>query len=303
MNMNGNKKITRKAPLFALALLMALSFPMPGSYASKGMGNASAINGPLQQSMIIRLSIESVFRGIKVPVMVYLPKGYGGGEKYPVWYGMHGYSSTENMWLQYAGIGRKADEMIESGEIRPLIMVFPLTKYDSAKAIQEDMKDGKRDASQMERFLCEELLPYIDDHYDTPKSPDGRYIGGFSMGAYFALEIGFRHPDLFYKVGAFDPALRYSDFSGRQLEQWMYPYDNATKIDDAAAFAKHHGFDRLQVYLDCGGADDPFSQGAQSLYEAFQARGIHAKFQMYEGGHSLRLGQIGEYLLFFSGRE
>jgi esterase/lipase superfamily enzyme len=38
------------------------------------------------------------------------------------------------------------------------------------------------------------------------------------MCAYFALEIGFRHPDLFGKVGAFDPALPYSDFSGQQFE-------------------------------------------------------------------------------------
>ena len=43
--------------------------------------------------------------------MVYLPAGYGDGNTYPVWYGLHGYSSTETMWLTTAGIGQTADAM------------------------------------------------------------------------------------------------------------------------------------------------------------------------------------------------
>ncbi len=299
-----NKQIQKKALAFAFLLLTALAFPLPCNCTSKDSDEGvPSVNGPLRQSQTVRLSFESAYMGIKVPFMVYLPKGYGDGEKYPVWYGLHGYSSSENMWLQTAGVGRTADEMIERGEIRPLIMVFPLTRYDPAKAIREDLKDGKRDASQMERFLCGELIPYVDSHYNTIQLPDGRYIGGFSMGGYFALEIAFRHPDLFSKVGGYSPALMYGDFSGGQLEKWLYPDNNAEEIFETADFIMDKGLDKLQVYIDCGSVNEPFSDGAQSLYGILQKLGISVEFHMHEGGHSLQLGKMEEYLLFFSGME
>jgi enterochelin esterase-like enzyme len=235
--------------------------------------------------------------------MVYLPKGYGGGDRYPVFYGLHNYTASETMWLEYAGIGKVADEMIEKGEIKPLVMVFPLTRYDPAKAIQEDMKDGIRDASQMEQFLVDELVPYIDTSLNTIKSPDSRSIGGFSMGGMFALETAFRHPDLFGKVGGYSPALMYSDFSGRQFEKWLFPRSDPDGIPDAAVFAREKRLDKLKVYLDCGMADDPFSVGIQSLYEALKARGIYAELDIHKGGHTLQLNRIEDFLLFYSGVE
>ena len=155
--------------------------------------------------------------GFRVPYMLYLPKGYERGKAYPVWYGLHGNSTSERMWLERAGIGAIADALIERGDIQPLIMVFPLTKYDSSKVIQEDMKDGKRGDSQMERFLYNELIPWIDANYSTVTNPDGRWIGGFSMGGLFALQTAFHHPALFSRVGAYSPALVLTDFSRGQV--------------------------------------------------------------------------------------
>jgi predicted esterase len=93
----------------------------------------------------------------------------------------------------------------------------------------------------------------------------------------------------------------YSDFSGGQLEKWLYPNDNLPDAYDAADLAKEKGINNLQVYLDCGGANDPFSDGVQSLNTALQKRGINAEFEMHGGGHSLQLDKTGDYLLFYNG--
>ena len=293
-------EIERKTLILAFLLLAIVCFPLSCRCTSKVSNiDVSSVNEPTHKSRIVRQSFKSIYMGINVPFMVYLPMGYEGRDEYPVWYGLHGYSSCETMWLDTALVGRTADEMIERGEIEPLIMVFPLTRYDSAKVIQEDMKDGKRDASQMEMFLCKELVPYIDTQYKTIHSPEGRYIGGFSMGGYFALEIAFRHPDLFGKVGGYSPALLYSDFSGRQLEKWIYPNNNAEETYMAADVAKDMALNRLQVYLDCGSVNEPFSAGAQSLYDALIERGISVEFHKHDGGHTLQLGKMWEYLLFY----
>ena len=140
--------------------------------------------------------------------MVYLPKGYGGGEHYPVWYGLHGFGSNEAMWINSVGAAKTADRLIENGEIKPLIMVFPFTRDDSLKEVQENMcQDGEFGEQNMDQFLYKELVPYIDVHYDTIKTAEGRSIGGFSMGGAIALRVVTHHSDIYGKVGGFSAAV------------------------------------------------------------------------------------------------
>ncbi len=243
---------------------------------------------PLEESKVIDLKVESGLMGRKMPCKVYLPKGYGGGEAYPVWYGLHGYSSDESMWLNQVGIGEASDKFIESGEIKPMIMVFPYTKDATLKEINKDMEDdGKLGERNMDRFICEELVPYIDSRYDTVILSEGRYIGGFSMGGMIAIRIAFHHPDMFSKVGGYSAAMISADYSDRQLEEWLFPYDSVDKIPDIVSFDEEKGLDKLTVYLDCGTNNDPFLEGLESLYDALQKRGIKSEFHEYNGGHDL----------------
>ncbi len=255
---------------------------------------------PLPASQATRYTIKSAAMDANVPYIVYLPSGYTPTRKYPVWYAMHGYSSTENFWLDYARAGERADALQASGDLVPMILVFPMTRYDDAKTIEADMADGVRGPSRMERFLCEELIPAIDAQYSTIASAEGRSIGGFSMGGLFAFQIGLHQPQLFSKIGAYSPALTYTDFSGNHFERWL-----STDLSDAdklSGYAKAHGMDALQIYLDCGGESDPFSEGAASLYGALSARGIEVEFHPHEGGHSLDLTLVDAYLVFYGGK-
>jgi len=85
------------------------------------------------QSRIIRLSIDSRYTKRPMPFMVCLPEDYGGGESYPVWYGLHGYGSSEMVWIDAVDAPGKADALAAAGEARPLIMVFPYTRYDTIR--------------------------------------------------------------------------------------------------------------------------------------------------------------------------
>lgn len=256
---------------------------------------------PLARSEVIRFRLYSAYLDQEVPLLVYLPAGYENGETYPVWYGLHGYGSTENMWLMDAGIGGKADELMKGGEIRPLVMVFPQVRYDSIKEIQADMQDGVRGMSLSARFICEELVPYVDAHFQTVQSPQERFIGGFSMGGLLALEIGLCRPDLFGKVGAYSPALQYSDFSGGALTKWLYPTQAAAGADDLAGFRSAHGLERTRIYLDSGGVSDPFWQSIKALNESLQACGVSVEVHTHDGGHTLKQGLLRQYLLFYAG--
>ena len=301
MRLPGLAKIPHR-PLSGMAILAFLMLLFSQhALACVSQGSVSEPVAPLQQSEVTRLTLQSDWMGFDVPCMVYLPKGYDRKTEYPVWYGLHGHSSSELMWLQTAGIGETADELIQRGNIQPLIMVFPFVRYDSSITIQEDMKDGLRDESQSERFICEELIPYIDSHYSTVRSPHGRFIGGLSMGGLFALQAAFHHPDLFGKVGAYSPALVYADFSGAQLQKWLYPGTDIRYAGDAALFIKQQRLDTLQVYLDCGNNGDPFAVGIHSLCDVLRAGGVSVDFCEYHGGHSLQIDKGKDYLRFYTG--
>ncbi len=281
----------------ALLLAGALFF---GCANGNKAAHTSGFGEPLAQSQVLTLSLESDYMGIKVPCVVYLPKGYGGGHRYPVWYGLHGHGSSQTFWVDN-GVAQAADELINSGEIEPIIMVFPRARDATLKEIEQDIaEDGKLGEATMDQFLCKELVSFIDAHYDTDASPKGRYIGGFSMGGMIALRIAFRHTDLFSKVGGYSAAVISRDYSGRQLEKWLYPYDSVEELDDIQRYDRKKGFDKLQVYLDAGNENDPFSTGLQSLYDALQQRGIQSEFRLYEGGHSLQKDSIKDYLKFYA---
>ncbi len=302
MSMTYTRSPSTKIPAAArvvVALLLAGALFFGCDNGNKA-AHASGFGEPLAQSQVITLSLESEYMDTQVPCLVYLPKGYGGGHKYPVWYGLHGHGSSQTMWVDN-GVAEAADELIDSGEIEPIIMVFPRARDATLKEIEQDIaEDGKLGEASMDQFLCKELVVYIDAHYDTDASASRRYIGGFSMGGMIALRIAFRHTELFGKVGGYSAAVISSDYSGRQLEQWLYPYDNVEELDDIIRFDKEKGFDKLQVYLDAGNENDPFSTGLQSLYDALQYRGISSEFRLCEGGHTLQKESIKDYLKFYA---
>lgn len=260
-----------------------------------------ATSDPLEQYQVIELSMESKYLNKTIPYIIYLPKGYGDGTEYPVWYGLHSYGTNESMWLDY-GIGEIADELATNGEIDPLIMVFPYVKDASLNEIEEDLKDGRIDERNTDKFISQELIPYIDAHYFTVTSSDGRFIGGFSMGGMMALRIGFHHADSFSKIGGYSPAVLSPDYSDKQLEKWLYPNDNMDEIDDVINFAKEKGFNSLNIYMDAGTMNDPFSVGIQSLHKALEIREIQSELLIYEGGHTLQKDSLEDYLKFYVGK-
>lgn len=289
-------RILKNALLISVTALLIL---MLGGCSKKAEDLRSiGYTEPIKESQINKLTLESEITGRKMRFMIYLPKGYGDGTEYPVWYGLNGSGSTETFWIDN-GVAKDADESIAAGEIEPLIMVFPYTSDATIKEIKKDMEDGKVDERNMDKFICQELIPYIDAHYYTKTSADSRYIGGFSMGGMVALRIGLHHTDLFSKIGGYSAAVPSNDYSDRQLEKWLFPNDDIDAIDDINKFDKKKGFDKLDIYLNAGKSNDPFSAGIESLNKALQERGVKSQFELHDRGHELIVSDIKKYLKFY----
>lgn len=290
-----DKNVTMKV----LVVLCSLCLIMTA--CTKSAKRTIAVSEPLETYTLEKHTLYSEALEQDIPFLIYVPKGYGDGTEFPVWYGLHSFGANQTMWPDN-GITELADALAAGEKITPLIMVFPLVQDATAIEIREDLKDGKIDERKTDIFISKELVPFIDDHYFTIRDRKARFIGGFSMGGMLALRIGFHHPDLFSKIGAYSPAVPSQDYSNTQLEKWLNPNEQTSDIKDVKQYAKKKSYTSIELYLDAGNNNDPFRTGVESLHEALMKRGITASFVLYDGGHSLQKNYFEDYLTFYVGK-
>ena len=51
---------------------------------------------------------------------------------------------------------------------------------------------------------------------------------------------------------------------------------------------------------DCGTTNEPFAEGARSLAGALGMMGVTALYAQHNGGHSLQMDKLAEYLRFYA---
>jgi enterochelin esterase-like enzyme len=229
---------------------------------------------------------------------VYLPPDYVATEKYPVLYLYHGYGGNEDAWIPYLGIDKAADELIQEEKIDPLIIVSPyiFNSYGFNSESEGNYSD----------FIVQDLIQYIDDHFNTMATKEGRYIGGLSMGGWVALHNAFLYPELFSKAGGHSPAVwidYWADTGG--LKDWIYPTDETRKQRDPYLLADTVDLSGMSVYLDSGDQDYyKFYQGAEALDAKLRGRDVISEYHLNPGGHDNTYwsAHVKDYLLFYAGK-
>jgi hypothetical protein len=132
------------------------------------------------------------------PLWVYLPPGYDEDERrYPSIYVIQGLTGQLDMWRNRFPFRRNfpelADELFASGESPPAIIVY-LDCWTSLGGSQFLDSPG---TGRYHTYLCEEIVPWVDDRYRTLAAPEHRGIAGKSSGGYGAMVTPMLRPDLF----------------------------------------------------------------------------------------------------------
>ena len=133
--------------------------------------------------------VKETYQGINGSntLNVYLPYGYDSNKKYNVFYFMHGMGDSENS-LFYNDNGesqRLLDNMIQNGDIEPMIIVTPTFNKVSS--------DTFYNAENFYKEFRASVVPFVEGKYptyakstseaDLKASRMHRAYGGFSMGS------------------------------------------------------------------------------------------------------------------------
>jgi S-formylglutathione hydrolase FrmB len=136
-------------------------------------------------------------------LVVHLPPDYRTtSRRYPAVYHLHGFGGCAlGSTLDFStGAGPRwrcfrdmAAESITSGRSAPMLHVFP----DGANRWGCSQWVGNGVQGDYDRYVAEEVVPFVDARYRTVPAPEARGIVGGSSGGLGAFHLAARHPDVF----------------------------------------------------------------------------------------------------------
>ncbi|WP_267220656.1 alpha/beta hydrolase [Dyella silvae] len=185
-----------------------------------GMGTtAHAQSAVTTDDMVaIKLTLDAAaFAPEQLKFTVYLPPSYAeksaAGVRYPVLY------ANDGQDMAAVGLHETLATLYADHAIEPVIVVAVDMLADRAsgyglsdRARKRSVVGGSRigpigsRAYEYSDWVATQLVPYIDTHYRTRASADGRTVLGWSLGGLNAFNLGWEYPDVFGRVGAFSPS-------------------------------------------------------------------------------------------------
>lgn len=223
-----------------------------------------------EEGTVLARTITSASTGGVEHLRIYVPPGFERATpgSVPLLVLLHGGTADETQWID-VGVASAADCLITSGEIKPLMIVT----VDGTRV--ETETDGPE--PPMERFVADEVLPYLHAGYPSLGGRDTTSIGGISRGGAWALRIAADRPELFSAAGGHSPT---TSITGDQLR----------------SLADHH----VRLWLDVGNRDR-LRPRVLRLAASIRSIGYGVMNTGWDGGHDRRYWShhVEDYLRFY----
>jgi esterase/lipase superfamily enzyme len=138
---------------------------------------------------------------------------------------------------------------------------------------------------QYEQYILHEVLPFIHKKNPNPFV----IVAGCSLGAYHAINIAFRHPQLFGKVvgmsGRFDLTLqtdKFPDLFNSFTDENIYYHMPSKFIPDLNDDKMISQLKKMEIILAVG-KEDPFRRNNEFLHQQLLNKGIPNSLYLWEG--------------------
>lgn len=246
---------------------------------------------PLLAGEIVTGTVKSSVLGEDVKYNVYLPEGYNKDTHYPVVYLLHGLSDDYTAWATKGGLQIVADELIRSGEVKPMVIVMP----NAGGPDVHNTWNGYFNVPghPYEDFFFGEFLPAVEKEYSCGGCKYQRAIMGLSMGGGGSTVYSQRHPDMFSSCYAMSPWLDNKDDEvqkGAAKDKLQIQCESvaAHSAIDFVANADKKTLEQLRTvawFIDCGDDDFLLLQTFE-FYTKMRLAGVPAQLRVRDGVHN-----------------
>ena len=259
-----------------------------------GIATSSAAGTPpgMPKGAVLRLQMAAPSVGeTERTVRVYLPPSYSRPEaaqrRYPVVYMLHGWPGSDGNMLEKGHANDTADSLIARGSIPEIIMVFPNGGGAGlfGRSYWINSFDGKKRVAD---YVTHDLIEWVDGHYRTHAAATGRGIIGLSEGGDAAVNLAFKHPDLFSACGShsgdfvFDKGFGTQAFLGSEPGATMLLRENSPMlyVDRIVSQVRQQ-----HIYIDCGAADESIRHNRE-FHAKLDSLGVRHEYHEFPGSHT-----------------
>lgn len=242
------------------------------------------------QSEIVTGTMKSAKLGVDQGYNVYLPDGYDSSKHYPVIYLLHGLWGSYPDWVKQGRMQTVADQLIESGEVVPVVIIMP--NAGDSDVINYQNGYFNVPGWPYEDFFYEEFLPAVEKKYNCGGSKGQRAIMGLSMGGGGCTVYAQRHPDMYSSCYAMSAWLDNKDRadrggSGSKLlvtDRSVREHSALDFVDNADA-ATLKALRSVKWFFDIGDEDHHLVTNV-TMFTKMKARGIKAELRVRDGVHN-----------------
>lgn len=140
------------------------------------------------------LEMHSSAMGKAMPYDVYTPPGWTPDERLPLVLLLHGARGSHASFDQY-DVDLYFDELERNGILPRAVVLLPY----GGLGFWENWRDDKR---QYRNWVLENLMPHVQEKFNTLPCPEFCHVSGVSMGGHGALRFAYFAPETFSSVSA-----------------------------------------------------------------------------------------------------
>ena len=133
---------------------------------------------------------------------VYLPPQYDGQTRFPVVVMLAGFGATNHSiaaWSPWKpNTVELFDRMVSQGACKPALLVLPdcFNRWGGSQFVDSE------GTGRYQTYLADEIIPFVDDQFQTIPDREARAIVGRSSGGFGALRLGMDRPDRVSVIGS-----------------------------------------------------------------------------------------------------
>ena len=226
---------------------------------------------------------ESPSLGLTRRMFVYTPPGYAeSNANFPVLYLLHGGGGDEEAWPSLGAAANILDNLINAGKAKPMLVVMTNGNPDQAAAFTVSPKIESANAGaggmanmMFEKSLVQDVIPYIEAHYQVRTGKENRALTGLSMGGLQTMNTTFENPELFDYIGVM--SMGFADLSRFGINIDHSKREAQIKALKAAA---------PKVYWIACGEDDFLYESVVTMRNKLDELGFPYTYRESPGGHT-----------------